>query len=124
MGQIREKWENVKIILRGDSDFAREELMGWCDLAGVDYVFGLAKNERLKEELAEAMKQAMEEHEQTMKPSRRFVDFQYCTLDSWSRERRVIGKAEYLEKGENPRFVVTSLAQGWMQRACMKIFTV
>ncbi|MBI1884679.1 MAG: IS1380 family transposase [Chlamydiae bacterium] len=114
MGQIREKWKNVKIILRGDSGFAREEIMGWCDLNGVEYVFGLAKNERLKRELDDAMNEAMEEHQQTMKPSRRFVDFQYRTLDSWSRERRVIGKAEYLEKGENPRFVVTSLAQGWM----------
>lgn len=114
VGQIREKWKNVRIILRGDSGFAREALMGWCDLNGVDYVFGLAKNERLKRELEESMKQAKEEHQQTMKPARRFVDFQYCTLDSWSRKRRVIGKAEYMEKGENPRFVVTSLTAGRM----------
>lgn len=111
VGEIREKWKKVKIILRGDSGFAREGLMGWCDLAGVDYVFGLAKNNRLKGELEESMKQAREEHEQTGKSARRFVDFQYCTLDSWSRERRVIGKAEYMEKGENPRFVVTSIGQ-------------
>jgi hypothetical protein len=98
--------------LRGDSGFCRDLLMNWAENQyQVDYIFGLAKNNRLKAEL----EGAMAEYDATGESSRRFVDFRYQTLDSWSRERRVIGKAEYMEKGENPRFVVTSLSPERME---------
>ena len=114
--QIRQKWQEVRILLRGDSGFCREDLMNWCEKQHhVDYVFGLAKNDRLKAELLEAMVEAKAEYAQTGEAARRFVDFEYQTLKSWSRPRRVIGKAEYMEKGENPRFVVTSLGKERME---------
>jgi len=110
VSQIRSKWPDVQIVIRGDSGFCREHIMFWCETNGVDYVLGLAKNERLKKEIAEELKQAKELHEQTFQPERVFRDFEYQTLKSWSRSRRVVGKAEYMQKGENPRFVVTSLS--------------
>jgi hypothetical protein len=108
--QIRQRWPKVKILLRADSGFAREELMSWCETNGVDYVFGLSKNPRLIREIEVALEQVRQQFEQTGKPARRFCDFTYITLRSWSRERRVIGKAEHLAKGSNPRFIVTSLS--------------
>jgi hypothetical protein len=108
--QIREHWPEVKILLRADSGFAREELMSWCESHKVDYVFGLAKNPRLICQIEEALEQACQEFEQTGKPARSFCEFLYITRKSWSRERRVIGKAEHLAKGSNPRFIVTSLS--------------
>jgi len=110
VSQIRSKWPDVQIVIRGDSGFCREHIMFWCETNGVDYVLGLAKNERLKKEIAEELKRAKELHEQTFQPERVFRDFEYQTLKSWSRSRRVVGKAEYMQKGENPRFVVTSLS--------------
>ena len=110
VSQIRSKWPDVQIIIRGDSGFCRESIMFWCEANSVDYVLGLAKNERLKREIAEELKKAKELHEQTSQPERIFRDFEYQTLKSWSRSRRVVGKAEYMKKGENPRFVVTSLS--------------
>jgi hypothetical protein len=107
--QIREAWPGVKIILRGDSGFCREELMKWCEDQGVDYVLGLAKNDRLKAEIVAEQEEAAAEYRQTGKAARRFKEFSYQTRDSWSRARRVVAKAEHLEKGANPRFVVTSL---------------
>ena len=107
--QIRRKWPNVRIIIRGDSGFCREPIMFWCEQNGVDYVLGLAKNERLKKEIVKEMEQAKELYEQSSQATRVYKDFEYQTLKSWSKSRRVVGKAEYLEKGENPRFVVTSL---------------
>lgn len=116
VGRIRQKWPAVKIIVRGDSGFCRDLLMNWAEnQPRVDYVFGLAKNNRLKAELEGAMAEAKAEHDATGESARRFVDFRYQTLDSWSRERRVIGKAECMEKGENPRFVVTSLSRERME---------
>jgi len=56
------------------------------------------------------MEQAKKLYEQTTQASRVYKDFEYQTLKSWSKPRRVTGKAEYMEKGENPRFVVTSLS--------------
>jgi hypothetical protein len=111
VGQIRQAWPEVKIIIRADSGFCRDDLMSWCEdeKNRVDYVLGLAKNARLKKEIAEEMKQAEALFGQTQQPSRVFRDFRYQTLNSWSRERRVIGKAEWMEKGANPRFIVTSL---------------
>ena len=109
--QIREAWPGVKITLRGDSGFCREELMKWCEEEGIDYVLGLAKNDRLKAEILRAQEEAAAEYQQTGKAARRFQEFSYQTRDSWSRARRVVGKAEHLEKGANPRFVVTSLGR-------------
>ena len=107
VGQIRARWPRVKILLRADSGFARDELMTWCETNGVDFVFGLARNERLVGAIAEDL--AAAESLAQGGPARRFADFLWRTRDSWSRERRVIAKAEHLPKGSNPRFVVTSL---------------
>ncbi len=108
--RIRRTWPAVHIIVRGDSGFCREDLMGWCAAHEVDYVFGLAKNSRLKAAIAAEMAQAKAQYEATEQAARVFKDFRYRTRTSWSCERRVIGKAEHLAKGENPRFVVTSLS--------------
>jgi len=110
VGQIRRRWPEVRIIIRADSGFAREEIMSWCEANGVDYVLGLAKNSRLGAEIAEELGVAEAQWERTGQASRVFKDFWYRTRSSWSRERRVVGKAEHLDKGSNPRFVVTSLA--------------
>ncbi|MBZ5586822.1 MAG: transposase, partial [Acidobacteriia bacterium] len=112
--RLRFTWPEVEIVLRADSGFCREEIMSWCEKNRVGYVFGLARNERLVKKLGKAMREAKGEWKATGKPARRFRDFRYRTRESWSRGRRVVGKAEYLEKGENPRFVVTSLGMGAM----------
>jgi Transposase DDE domain group 1 len=109
VGQIRTRWPWVKILLRADSGFARDELMTWCEANGVDYVFGLARNERLVGAIAHDLAAVALESLAQGGPVRRFADFAWRTLDSWSRTRRVIAKAEHLPKGANPRFVVTSL---------------
>ncbi len=115
--QIRQAWPPVKITIRGDSGFCREELMAWSEEAGVDYVLGLAKNERLKAAIAGEQEEARGEYERTGKAARVFKEFVYQTRESWTRARRVIAKAEHLEKGANPRFVVTSLwAEQWEAR--------
>jgi hypothetical protein len=107
--RIRAAWPRVQILLRADSGFARDELMAWCEANRVDYVFGLARNARLIAELEADLAAAAAAHAETGQPARRFREFVYATLDSWSRDRRVIGKAEHLAKGANPRFIVTSL---------------
>src|SRR5713226_7923426 len=118
VGQIRENWPKVKVTLRGDSGFCREELMAWCEQNQVDYVLGLAKNERLKAEIAPELEQAAEQYAETGQAARVFKEFTYQTRESWSRARRVIAKAEHLQKGSNPRFVVTSLtAEDWPAQA-------
>ena len=114
VGQIRARWPQVRIILRADSGFARDALMVWAEQHRVDYVFGLARNSRLVGEIAAELAAAKAEAARTGKPARCFRDFRYQTLDSWSCQRRVIGKAEQLVDGSgeisaNPRFVVTSL---------------
>lgn len=108
---IRKRFGNkVRIIVRGDSGFAREQIMAWCEEKGVYYCFGLARNNRLVARLGHAFGQL---HEQagsgSSLPLRQFVDLEYRTKKSWSRARRVVGKAELLEKGQNPRFIVTNL---------------
>jgi len=110
VAQIRRQWPDVQVIIRGDSGFCREPIMYWCENNNVDYVLGLARNERLTTELAQELLQAKMQYEQTGIAARIFRDFTYQTLKSWSNSRRVVGKAEYLDKGENPRFVVTSLS--------------
>lgn len=109
VAQIRQSWPEVQIILRADSGFAREELMAWCEENSVDFVFGLARNARLQRALGGELVQARELFEKSGKAARVFKDFTYRTRKSWSRQRRVIGKAEHLEMGANPRFLVTSL---------------
>jgi hypothetical protein len=108
--QIRQRWPQVRIILRGDSGFCRENLMTWCEENGVDYLFGLAKNKRLIKILGAELHAAQQRFAATGEPAREFKDFTYRTRRSWGRERRVVGKAEHLAKGANPRFVVTSLS--------------
>lgn len=109
--QLWERWPKVRIIVRGDSGFCRDEIMRWCEADDrLDYVLGLAKNERLKKAIAEELVVAKQEYGRTQAPVRLFKDFRYQTLKSWSCERRVVGKAEHLYKGENPRFIVSSLS--------------
>ena len=110
--QLRERWPAVKIVLRADSGFCREELMGWCEQNRVDYLFGLARNQRLRRIIGAEMHQAHLLHQATGKAARLFAEFSYKTRKSWSCARRVVAKAEHLDKGENPRFVVTSLGAG------------
>jgi hypothetical protein len=112
--QMRRRWPHVRILLRADSGFCREELMAWCEKHRVDYVFGLAHNSRLRSKIARPLREAKQESQRTGKAARVFTEFFYRTRKSWSRARRVVAKAEYLEKGENLRFVVTSLdAPAW-----------
>lgn len=108
--RLRARWPGVPILLRGDSGFTREETLVWCEQHQVDYLLGLAKNERLTAILAAELKAAEEGYRQTGAAYRVFKEFTYQTRTSWSRERRVVGKAEHLAKGANPRFVVTSLS--------------
>jgi hypothetical protein len=114
IAQIRSRWSQVQIILRADSGFAREELMAWCEQQEVGFVFGLARNARLQRALGGELEQAREQFDQSGHAARVFKDFVYITRKSWSRQRRVVGKAEHLPQGANPRFVVTSLAiESW-----------
>jgi len=107
--QLRARWPKVNIVLRADSGFCREELMAWCESNHVDYVFGLARNQRLRRIIGKQMHEAHTLHQATGNAARIFAEFDYQTHKSWSRSRRVVAKAEYLDKGENPRFIVTSL---------------
>jgi Transposase DDE domain group 1 len=109
IGQIRARWPRVRILLRADSGFAREALMGWCEANRVDYVFGLARNARLEGAIAPELAQAEATSRRTGAPARIFKELRWTTLDSWSRKRRVIAKAEWTHGGPNPRFIVTSL---------------
>ena len=117
MAHVRRAWPQVEVWLRADSGFAREELMSWCEENRVEYVFGLARNRRLEPMIASELAEAKATFLATAKPARIFKELDYRTRDSWSRARRVVAKAEHLEKGENPRFVVTSLgAKSWPAR--------
>ena len=107
--KIRSRWPDVKIILRGDSGFAIERLMRWCDKNDVGYVLGLQKNSVLEGKIACEMTRARILHAQTGTKQACFRWFRYRTVKSWDRHRWVVGKAEYSDKGPNPRFVVTNL---------------
>jgi len=109
VAQIRGRWPRTRIILRADSGFAREALMAWCEENRVHYLFGLARNPRLQEEIAPELAEAARLCAASGKAARVFKDFRWATRDSWSRRRRVVGKAEHTPLGSNPRFVVTSL---------------
>jgi len=108
--RIRTVWPDTRIIIRGDSGFCREEIMNWCEDNDVDFLVGLAKNTRLAKEIEEEMALAKALYQCSGKASRVFKDFCYKTLKTWRWHRRVIGKAEHLPKGSNPRFIVTSLS--------------
>jgi len=115
--QIRKRWPKVRIILRADSGFCRDDLMTWCENNQVDYVFGLARNERLQALIKPQMEEAAAEQARTGEAARVFTEFRYRTRKSWSRERRVVAKAEQLEGKQNPRYLVTSLsAEQWPTR--------
>ena len=109
VAQVRARWPRVRVLLRADSGFAREAVLAWCEANQVDYLFGLARNARLEAEIADELVEAAEESQAVGRPARRFRDFMWTTLDSWSRKRRVIGKAECTKGDPNPRFIVTSL---------------
>jgi hypothetical protein len=120
--QIRAVWPEVKIILRGDSGFCRNQLMGWCEAQRVDFLFGMARNQRLRRIIGAEMHAAMEQWKQTGKPARVFTEFHYQTRKrkqgGWDRERRVVAKAEHIDGKENPRLVVTSLtSEEWQAQA-------
>jgi hypothetical protein len=125
VAQLRTRWPKVRIVLRGDSGFCREELMAWCEAAEnqVDFLFGLARNSRLQKIIGKQMHQARLLHAETGNAARVFTEFDYQTHKSWARARRVVAKAEYLDKGENPRFVVTSLGTDeWAARELYEKF--
>jgi hypothetical protein len=125
VAQLRAKWPKVRIVLRGDSGFCREELMAWCEAAEnqVDFLFGLARNSRLQKIIGKQMHEAKLLHAETGNAARVFTEFEYQTHNSWARARRVVAKAEYLDKGENPRFVVTSLSTDeWAARELYERF--
>jgi hypothetical protein len=109
VAQVRARWPRVRVLLRADSGFTREAMMTWCEAHKVDYLFGLARNARLEAEIADELAEAAAESRATGLPARRFRDFMWTTRDSWSRQRRVIGKAECTKGDPNPRFIVTSL---------------
>lgn len=114
---IRERWGATRILLRADSGFARDALLSWCEEHGVEYVVGLARNSRLETLLDPTLQHAEELCAESGEPERVFTDLRYRTLQSWSRERRVVGKAEITEHGPNPRFVLTSLdPEAWGAR--------
>lgn len=117
VGQIRERWPSVRIILRADSGFCREELMSWCEENAVDYLFGLARNARLVRAIGAELHEAAVESAQKHQPARRFKELSYRTRRSWSRARRVVAKAEQTGDKANPRFIVTSLSMhDWPMR--------
>lgn len=111
VGRLRARWPRVRVLVRADSGFARERLMAWCEANGVDYVFGLARNDRLAAQIEWHMERARAESQRTGQPARRFKDFQWTTRKSWSRRRRVVAKAEWTQGEANPRFIVTSLSR-------------
>lgn len=119
VGQIRARWPKVRITLRADGGFARQDLMAWCEDNGVDFLFGLARNVRLVEHIAAELQQARAASEADEgRPARRFKDFMWTTRNSWSRRRRVVAKAEWTQGEQNPRFVVTTLpAERWPAQA-------
>jgi hypothetical protein len=107
--RLRQAWPAAQIVLRGDSGFCRWRLLRWCDRHGVDYVVGLARNAVLERLGQGLMDQATAQYEATGEKQRLFGEFSYAA-ETWDRQRRVIAKAEFGPQGDNPRFVVTSLA--------------
>ena len=118
VARIQARWPKTRFVLRADSGFARNELMSWCEENDVDFVFGLAKNSRLEEMISAELEAVKQQAEKSGEAARMFRELRYQTRDSWSRERRVVAKAEHLGDKSNPRFVVTSFApEQWGARA-------
>lgn len=111
VAQLRRTWPKTRIILRADGGFCRETLMAWCEANDVHYLFGLAKNPRLVKQISKQLAAAKTESDTTKQPARRFKEFMWTTHKSWSRRRRVVGKAEWTQGEANPRFIVTSLTK-------------
>src|SRR5271167_64985 len=111
VAHIRRRWPRVRILLRADSGFAREDLMAWCEANGVDFLFGLAKNERLIAEIKTELDLVAAKSRRTGRMERRFKSFMWMTRRTWSRRRRIVAKAEWTQGEANPRFVVTSLGR-------------
>jgi hypothetical protein len=111
VARIRERWPRTRILLRADSGFARDDLMSWCEENGVEFLLGLAKNERLVATIAPELERAAAKSRRTGRPERCFKSFMWMTRETWSRERRVVAKAEWTKDAANPRFVVTSLTR-------------
>ena len=127
VAQMRAAWPEVRIILRGDSGFCRDELMSWCEDNGVEFVFGMARNQRLRKIIGAQMHEATQQWQQTGRPARVFAEFEYRTRKhkrgGWKRERRVIAKAEHIDGKQNPRFVVTSLrGERWAPQSLYEDF--
>jgi hypothetical protein len=119
VAQIRAKWPRAHILVRGDSGFCRDAIMAWCERCGIDYVFGLAKNPRLLKEIQPKLKAAEAESVRTGEMARIFRNLRYRTLgETWSRTRRVVAKAEYLNQGSNPRFVVGGAGSNVVSSLC------
>ena len=113
--QIRQAWPDVRIIVRADSGFARDHIMAWCEDNAVDFVLGLARNKRLRRRLSRTLRKARRQHLATGQKTRLFRSFSYRTKKSWTCARRVVGKAEHTQRGENPRYVVTSISPSEMR---------
>jgi Transposase DDE domain group 1 len=110
---IRKRCQWARILVRGDSAFAADELMSWCEAHGVFYCLGLAKNSVLLEKIQSALAEARARHCLSGAATRVFSELEYRTVrGSWSRARRVIAKAEVSAQGDNPRFIVTNLPAG------------
>jgi hypothetical protein len=112
VARIQKRWPKTRFVLRADSGFARDEIMAWCEENDVDYIFGLAKNGRLEKMIVSELETVKSEAAKSGAPARMFRELRYRTLNSWSRERRVVAKAEQIGDKSNPRFVVSSLSMG------------
>lgn len=110
VAEIRARWPDVEIWLRGDSGFCRDAIMTWCEENRVQYVFGLSKNARLLRQIGRELRLAKRSFLRTKQPSRRFKELKYATRKTWAKRRRVVAKAEWIDGKANPRFVVTSLS--------------
>lgn len=106
--RLKQAWSEVKIIIRGDGGFSLPEIVKVCERANVNYVFGFTSNNVLKRKVANLLEQARLQHCQTGVKARLFDDVYYAA-QSWSEPRRLIMKAEWAEKGANPRFVLTNI---------------
>ena len=114
--RIHARWPRTRIIFRGDGGFCRDAIMDFCERykgENLFYVLGLAKNKRLLKQIAPQMAEAEKLHEETGHASRVFTAFEWTTRSSWTRPRRVIAKAEHLDKGANPRFIATNLPEDY-----------
>lgn len=107
--KLRQAWPKVEIILRGDSGFCRHKMLGWCERKGVGYIVGLGRNKRLNSLAAHWMNTARKGFEASGDKQRLFGEFTYAAK-SWKCERRVIARIEHMEKGTNPRYIVSNLS--------------